>query len=255
MTFQVTKHFFDPHSVGVSLQESFADQEGSWPGTKVHLPQLSSAPTSSPDRSWIVSANLSPATYSGQAFPPSSQNHRHVRLPKKTNMRTTFLAQNIVPMPTFQLFQHFHRPKFAVANQQNGDSSGQKASDIRQQSQLGIRCAMPFSMLDPCPGNRDGAFPISQTDDQQLMCKTNFGPIHNQPYLLKMFWLAFPTNCAQLAHTMFRTFTIGLARNRLRRWIKLSSFASPGILPAIRLKAYRTALMNADDSQVRLLNA
>ena len=106
-------------------------------------------------------------------------------------MRPSFLAQNVVPMPGIQLFCHFHRPKFTVSHQQNGDSFGQKGLYLCQQSELSLRRAMPPNVLDPCPGNWDRYFPIRQTDNQQLMGKTNLSPIHNQPHLLKEFSLHF----------------------------------------------------------------
>ncbi|MFA5873540.1 MAG: hypothetical protein WC832_06215 [Anaerolineales bacterium] len=39
---------------------------------------------------------------------------------------------------------------------------------------------MTTYMLDPGPANRDGAFPISQADYEQLMSKANFRTIHDQ---------------------------------------------------------------------------
>src|SRR4030065_314329 len=45
---------------------------------------------------------------------------------------------------------------------------------------------MPFSIIHPGPGNGNGSFPISQANDQQLMRKSTFVTIHDQPDLLKM---------------------------------------------------------------------
>ena len=42
---------------------------------------------------------------------------------------------------------------------------------------------MTTYMLDPGPGNRDGAFLISQADYEQLMSKVNFRTIHDQTAL------------------------------------------------------------------------
>ena len=41
-------------------------------------------------------------------------------------------------------------------------------------------------MLYPSQGKRNGTLTVSQSDDQQLMHKPNFGAIYYQPYLLKM---------------------------------------------------------------------
>src|SRR4030065_2419200 len=99
-------------------------------------------------------------------------------------------------MPSFQLLQYVHGSKIGVTNQQNGNSFRQKASNIVQQSQWSWRWTVSFRVIDPGPGNGNGSFPISQTDDQQLVSKTDLGPIHDQPDLLHMPGLTFhPAPC------------------------------------------------------------
>jgi hypothetical protein len=109
-----------------------------------------------------------------------------LRLVMRTDMRTTFLAHYVIPMPSLQLLQHFHRSKFVIANQQNSYSFGKKASNIVQQSQLCLRSTMPSNLLDPCPCDWNRPFMVSQPNHQQLVRKTNFRPIHNLTDLLKM---------------------------------------------------------------------
>jgi len=83
-------------------------------------------------------------------------------------------------MPFIQLPQDFHRPKFAVADQKNRSSLGQKLSDIGQQRQLLARSAVSTDLFNPSPGNRDGSLAVSQADNQQLMPKSNPGAVYDQ---------------------------------------------------------------------------
>jgi hypothetical protein len=104
------------------------------------------------------------------------------------------------------------------------------------------------------PGNRDSTFPVSQTDDQQLMRKANFGSIHNQPYLLKTTGLTCqpaPSNRLvpisninrrvgqKSAQALYQAEQLRFTRNFARN-------------PA---KAYRTTLMNPDDQPGEVLEA
>ncbi len=250
---QITKHFLDPHSAGVGLQSHL-------PVRKVRGQTPRFIFSNFPVHQQVHRINLR------LRQPPLPQPHTAARpfdpapkimplcLPRKTNVRTAFLAQNVVPMPSFQLLQHFHCSKFAVSNQQNGDSSGQKASDIRQQSQLSIRCAVPFSMLDPCPGNRNSTFPICQTNDQQLMSKANFGPIHNQPHLVKITGLT----CQPAVRNRFIPCT------HIYRRVSQQSAQALDQAEQLRLtrhlscnpaQIHRTALVNSYDQPGKILDA
>jgi hypothetical protein len=82
-------------------------------------------------------------------------------------------------------------PKIAIPDQENSSSSKEQGTDIKQQDQLLLCLAMPFDMFDPGPGNGIGSFSVSQTDDQQLMSKTNLVTIHDQTDLTEMTELVF----------------------------------------------------------------
>jgi hypothetical protein len=102
-----------------------------------------------------------------------------------------FLPQNVEPLPGIQLAQDFHQPELGVANQENRSSFGEQLANIGQQSQLLPSSTMAAHMFRPSPGNRNGAFPIGQADDQQLMTKPYFRPIHDQTNLSKVHKLGF----------------------------------------------------------------
>ena len=69
---------------------------------------------------------------------------------------------------------------------------------------------MPSDLPDPCPGNWNRAFSVGQADDQQLMDKTNFGPIYDQPDLLKMASLTYqPASCDRIVPGMHINCWIG----------------------------------------------
>ncbi len=91
-----------------------------------------------------------------------------------------FLTQNIEPMPSVQLSEHFHRPEFAVTDQKNGCLGGNQLPDISQQSQRLEWTTVPTNIGHPGPGDRDRSLPIGQADHQQLVSKPNLGPIHDQ---------------------------------------------------------------------------
>jgi len=102
--------------------------------------------------------------------------------------------------------------------------------------QLGGCSTMSTHLLYPRPGNRDGSSPISQRDHQQLMCKTHFRTIHNQFNLLKMGCL-LSQHLLAIGSYQEHTSIAGFSNNRLRRRVKLSNLAEPGILLAIRLNS------------------
>jgi hypothetical protein len=157
ITFQIAKHFFDPYSVGISLQCQLPIRKVCRQTPRFVFPNL-------PVDQQIHRKDLGlrqpslpqPNTPASIFYKTPKISPRH--LPKQTNMRATFLAHNIIPMPSFQLLQHFHSPKFAVANQQNGDSHRKKTSNVGQLSQLGLRCAVSSHQLNPCPGDRNSGY-------------------------------------------------------------------------------------------------
>ena len=244
--------YLDPHSTGICLQSHL-------PIRKVRRQAPRFVFTNFPMHQQVHRINL------GLCQPSFPQPHTPARLfhptpkitpfdlPRKTHVRTTFLAQNVIPMPSIQLLQHIHGSKFTVTNQHNSDTFGQQASNICQQRQMGLRCVMTFDMLHPGPGNRDRTFTVSQTDDQQLMRKTNFGSIHNQPYLLHMSGLTFqpaPSN--------------GLIPGTyIDRWISQQSaqalYETEQLRPSRHLpgnpaQINRTALMNSDNQPSNIPN-
>lgn len=96
------------------------------------------------------------------------------------------LTQHIEPSQAIQLTQDFHGSKFGVAHQKNRCSRRKQWAHVGQQGQLFPGRAMPAHVLDPRPGDRNGALPVGQADDQQLMPKSNPGPIHHQPDLAQV---------------------------------------------------------------------
>src|ERR1035437_9873899 len=53
-----------------------------------------------------------------------------------SHQMTAFLAQNILPMPLIELFEHFYPSKFRVSQHQNMRIGWQELVNIAQQSQL-----------------------------------------------------------------------------------------------------------------------
>jgi site-specific DNA recombinase len=107
------------------------------------------------------------------------------------NLGIGFLPQNIEPPPDIQLAQNFHRSEFSITNQENGSSLGDQLAHIGQQSQLLTGSTMAANMFSPSPGDRNGSLPIGQTNDQQLVSKTNFRAIHDQTNLSDIPKLGF----------------------------------------------------------------
>jgi hypothetical protein len=83
-------------------------------------------------------------------------------------------------MPPIQFSQDFDCPKFAVAYQENSGSFGQELADMRQECQLLAGSAVPSNLFNPGPGNWDRSLAVGQTDNHQLMTKSNPSAIHNQ---------------------------------------------------------------------------
>src|SRR4030065_1598915 len=252
MTFQIAEHFLDPHSTSIRLQSNLPIRE-----VRRQAPRF--VFSNFPMHQQIHRINLGlcqpsfpqPHTPAGFLYPTRKITPFHIR--RKTNVRTTFLAQKIIPTPLIQLFQHVHGAKFTVTHQQNGNSFGQKAPYIGQQRQMGFRCVVSFDMLDPSPGYWNGALTVSQTDDQQLMRKTHFGPIHNQPYLLQMTGLTCPPAAGngvipgmnidrwgsqQSAQALYKTKQLRFSRH----------------LPGNSAKIYRTTLVNPNNQPGKIPN-
>jgi hypothetical protein len=103
----------------------------------------------------------------------------------------SFLTQDIEPTPDVQLTQDRHRAKFTVSDEKNSSTSREQGVHIRQQGQLFTSSAMSSDMLDPGPCNGNSPLSVWQTDDQQLMPKTDLGAIHNQPDLSDIAELGF----------------------------------------------------------------
>jgi len=79
------------------------------------------------------------------------------------------------------------------------------------------------------------ALTINQVDDQQLMYKTNFGPIHNQPYLLQMTGYT----CQPASGNGFITginIDCQVNQQSAQGLDKLNEFVFPGIFTAFRLR-------------------
>ena len=245
MPFQVTKHFFNPHSASISLkgQRSIRQIGHQTPG----LVFASSPMHQQIDR---IDFALCQPTHAQPAALPRLLHPTAKVMPigflRQTDMYRGFLSQNVVPTPLIQLFQPFHRPKFAIAHQQYGKTCRQQAANIAQQLQLGRSATMPAHMPHPHPSNRNGAPPIRQTDDQQLMRKAHFTAIHNQADLLPVLGLTFQP----------------LSRNRFipcphdNRWISQQSAQAPCDTDQLRLswdlpchpaQVDRTTLINPDD--------
>jgi len=164
VTFQITEHFLDPHSASVGLQSHLPVRQVRSQAPRFIFPNFPVC-----QQVHLIDLGLRQPSFP-QPHTPARLFHptpkiTPFRLPRKTHVRTTFLAQNVIPMPSIQLLQHFHGSKFTVTNQHNSDTFGQQASNICQQRQMGLRCGMTFDMLHPGPGNRNRTFTVSQTDD------------------------------------------------------------------------------------------
>jgi site-specific DNA recombinase len=102
------------------------------------------------------------------------------------NPAVAFLAQDIEPSPLIELTQDCHSTKFTVSYQENGRFGGDQLANIGQQGQLLISATVPADVFDPSPGNGNGSFSVGQTDDQQLMSKSDLSTIHDQTDLSRM---------------------------------------------------------------------
>jgi hypothetical protein len=71
------------------------------------------------------------------------------------------LAQDIIPMPAFQMLEHCHGAKFPISDQPDGDPRGQQRAHIGQESQLLADGAMTFDVGDSGSGDGDGALTVS----------------------------------------------------------------------------------------------
>src|SRR4030066_279079 len=252
MTFQITEHLLNPHSTSIRLQSHLPVRKVSSQAPRLVFPNF-------PVSQQVHRKNLAlcqpsfpqPHTPTGLFHPTPKITPFH--LPRKTNVRTTFLTQNVIPMPCPHLLQHSHGSKFTVTHQQNSNPFGQKASNICQQRQLGLRCAVPFNVLNPGPGNRNSAFTISQTDDQQLMRKTNFGSIHNQSYLLKMTGLV----CQPAPSNRFIPGTnidCWVSQQPTQALYETEQFCFTRYLPCDPAQVYRTTLVNSDQQPGKIPN-
>ena len=95
-------------------------------------------------------------------------------------LRISFLTQHVKPSPAIQLAQDFDWAEFGVTHQKNRSSFRQQLAHISQQGQLFPSRTMTPHMFHPGPGDRNRPLAVCQTDNQQLMPKTDLGSIHNQ---------------------------------------------------------------------------
>ena len=190
MFFEITVHFFDPHSASVTPQGGLPIRQigGQAPGLLfADLPVNQQV-----GRINLFDGQISPAqpdTLTG--LEDSTPEFLPTPALTEPDTRVGFLTQNGEPAPVIQLSQDRHRPKFAISGQKNGCSSWDQAANVSQQGHLLECAAMPSNVFDPSPGDRDGPLAISQSDDQQLMPETNLGAIHNQPDLSQVAKLGF----------------------------------------------------------------
>jgi len=133
--FQVAKHFFNPHAPRISFQ-GFPQRRqvgGQQPGFffaqfpvrqdvgRVSM-QLGQLPLAQPE------ALASLGQHTSQSDPR--------RLIVFAHQMAAFLAQNILPLPLIQLFQHLNRSKFRVSQHQHMRILWQELMDVVQQGQL-----------------------------------------------------------------------------------------------------------------------
>src|SRR5271157_2824434 len=96
---------------------------------------------------------------------------------------------------------------------------------IFQQAHLSLAGTVTSNIRDPSPGHRNGSVTIGQRNHEQLMTKTNFGPIDDQTDFSDPFELRLqPSSCNRLvptthihgsvrqksAETSDRTFVLGV---------------------------------------------
>src|SRR4030067_1483221 len=179
MFFEVAEHFFNPHPASIKPQNhTWIRQIGSQaPGfffsdlpmnqqiDRINLldRQIAHSQPETLARFLDISAELLPTA-----------------LFAEPDACIGFLTQDIEPAPLIQLAQDCHGTKFPIPNQKDGGSGWKQFPHIGQQSHLFARTPLPFDMLNPGTDDRDGTFPVSQADDQQLMPKADFRAIHNQ---------------------------------------------------------------------------
>jgi hypothetical protein len=185
MFLEISEHFFDPATAPIKAQgHGFVGQIGSQtPGLlftalpmdqqvdpkDVVASQITAPQPEALSRLLDKAAEGLPTLFFGEA---------------KAGIR--LLAQDVEPMPTFELPQDGHSAEFTVADQENCRSSRDQAAHIGQQSQLLDSAAMPSDMRDPSPSDRDRSFAVGQTDNQQLMSAADLGAIYNQSDLAQM---------------------------------------------------------------------
>ena len=245
MLFQITEHLFDPHSTPVKLQgHTQIRQIGSQtPGFFLtDLPMHQQV-----DRVNLLgrqTATSQPDALTG--FVDVTTECLPAALLIEPNTCIGFLAQDIEPMPSIQLAQDCHRAKFAVSDQKNSCSCGDQLAHIGQQSQMLSGSTVSFDVLDPGPGNRDGPFPIGQTDNQQLMSKANLGAIYDQTDFSQMPELSFQP----LPSDGFVPFPYSdsrIVQQPAQSPGGTQQFGWSGFLPCNSAQTNRPALINTDD--------
>ena len=244
MFFEIAIHFFDPHSAGVEPQGHLpigqiggqapglffanlpVNEQMGWInllGRQIALTQ----PNTSPRLIDITSEGLPSATLI------------------EPDACVSFLAQNIEPMPAIQLSQDGHRAKFAVSDQKGGSSNRDQAANISQQGQLFSGTTVSSSVFDPGPGDWDGSFAISQTDDQQLVSKANLRAIHNQTDLSQIAELGFqPLSCNWLVPLPNSDSSV--VQQPAQAAGGAQQLGRPGNLASDPAQANRTTLINPD---------
>ena len=100
---------------------------------------------------------------------------------RKPDQMVRLLPQDILPSPGFHLPDDLYSTKLTVSYQQNGDARGNQPLHIGQQGQLLDRRTVSTAGLDPGPGNGNCPAAKGQADHQQLMSKTDFGAVSDQP--------------------------------------------------------------------------
>ncbi len=185
MFLEITKHLLDPRSKSVIAQShAFVRQVG---GQAPGLLLTTFPMDQQVDPEDVVASQITatqPEALSGFLDEAAEGLPTLCFVEPQASIR--FLAQDIEPMPAFQLSEYADSTKFTVTDQENGCSSRDQAAYIGQQSQLLASTAVSADMRDPGPGDRDGSFAVGQTDDQQLMSGANLGAIDDQADLTQI---------------------------------------------------------------------
>jgi hypothetical protein len=179
MSFEIAKHFLNPHTAAVSAARLSRRVQ-----VRRQQPGLCVALLPYDVQIHLIGIVLRQQRLGMPRFSSRSRRQSAEGLPilpgGQFDPMIVFFAQYIGPIPSIQLFQELYSSKFAISDHQNRRMRRYQAPHIGQQGLLFMRRTMPARTLNLRPRNRQRPAAVSNANHQQLMTKANLAPVHNQ---------------------------------------------------------------------------